>query len=145
MLLPVWLEIIVWHSRLKDRLFAEYAAQPLTQIEGWGQRDNRGSPWCDGAANRAMVSRTQLGGANGMTGTALYNPDLRPFASPVPFLLLRQAVVSDWRFFLDDLDWLERWARRYGKSGARALAEELRRCRRAHPPRPASRKREPAR
>ena len=78
-------------------------------------------------------------------GTALYNPDLGPFTSPVPVLMLRQAVVSDWKVFLDDPDWLERWARRYGESGARALAEELRRCRGAYPPRPASRKREPAR
>jgi hypothetical protein len=46
---------------------------------------------------------------------------------PVPFLLLRQAVIGDWKFFLDDEDWLELWARRYGESGPRALAQELRR------------------
>jgi hypothetical protein len=45
----------------------------------------------------------------------------------VPFLLVRQAVVSDWKFFLDNEDWLNLWARRYGDSGAQALAEELRR------------------
>ena len=39
---------------------------------------------------------------------------------------MRQAVVSDWKFFLDDDDWLRSWARRYGDGGAQALAEELR-------------------
>ena len=63
----------------------------------------------------------------GNEGTAIYNAAFRPFTSPVPSLLMRQAVVSDWKFFLDDPDWLELWARRYGESGARALAEELRR------------------
>ena len=60
-------------------------------------------------------------------GTAIYNPSFRPFTSPVPFLLMRHAVISDWKFFLDDEDWLNLWARRYGESGAQALAEELRR------------------
>jgi uncharacterized protein DUF6875 len=59
-------------------------------------------------------------------GTAIYNPSFRPFRSPVPFLFVRQGVVSDWKFFLDDDDWLDRWASRYGKAGAEALAEELR-------------------
>ena len=59
-------------------------------------------------------------------GTAIYNPSFRPFTSPVPFLLMRLAVISDWKFFLDDEDWLKRWAGRYGESGAQALAEELR-------------------
>ena len=63
----------------------------------------------------------------GNTGTAVYNTGFRPFTSPVPFLLMRQAVVSDWKFFLDDDDWLIRWARRYGDAGAQALARELRR------------------
>ena len=63
----------------------------------------------------------------GNDGTAIYNASFRPFTSPVPFLLMRQAVVSDWKFFLDDEDWLNRWARRYGDSGVQALAEELRR------------------
>jgi hypothetical protein len=63
----------------------------------------------------------------GNEGTAVYNPDFRPFTSPVPFLLLRQAVISDWKFFLDNEDWLKLWARRYGESGVQALAEELRR------------------
>jgi hypothetical protein len=38
----------------------------------------------------------------GNNGTALYNASFRPFTSPVPFLLMRQAVVSDWKFFLDN-------------------------------------------
>ncbi len=59
-------------------------------------------------------------------GTAIYNPSFRPFTSPVPFLLMRLAVISDWKFYLDDEDWLNRWAGRYGESGVRALAEELR-------------------
>jgi hypothetical protein len=60
-------------------------------------------------------------------GTALYNRGFRPFRSPVPFLLMRNAVISDWKFFLEDEDWLNRWAHRYGDSAVRALAEELRR------------------
>jgi hypothetical protein len=59
-------------------------------------------------------------------GTAIYNPRFRPFASPVPFLLMRLAVITDWKFFLDDEDWLNRWVGRYGGAGARALAAELR-------------------
>jgi hypothetical protein len=62
----------------------------------------------------------------GNEGTAIYNASFHPFTSPVPFLLVRQAVVSDWKFFLDDDDWLDLWARRYQASGAVALAEELR-------------------
>jgi hypothetical protein len=60
-------------------------------------------------------------------GTAIYNPSFRPFAPPVPFLLMRPAVISDWKFFLDNEDWLNKWARRFGASAAQALAEELRR------------------
>jgi len=62
----------------------------------------------------------------GNKGTAIYNSEFRPFQSPVPFLFVRQGVISDWKFFLDDKDWLDRWAHRYGEVGARALAEELR-------------------
>jgi hypothetical protein len=32
-----------------------------------------------------------------------------------------------WKFFLDDEEWLNLWARRYGESAVQALAEELRR------------------
>ena len=60
-------------------------------------------------------------------GTAIYNASFRPFTSPVPFLLVRQAVVSDWKFFLENEEWLDRWARRYPHAGVHALAEELRR------------------
>jgi hypothetical protein len=58
--------------------------------------------------------------------TAIYNPNFRPFISPVPFPLMRQTVLSDWKFFLDNKDWLNRWAHRFGESGAQALGEELR-------------------
>jgi hypothetical protein len=60
-------------------------------------------------------------------GTAVYNRGFRPFMSPVPFLLMRHAVISDWKFFLDNDAWLNRWAHRSGESAVRALAEELRR------------------
>jgi hypothetical protein len=63
----------------------------------------------------------------GNDGTAIYNPSFRPFTSPVPFLLMRRAAISDWKFFLNDEDWLRRWARRYGVPAVEALAEELRR------------------
>jgi hypothetical protein len=57
---------------------------------------------------------------------AIHNASFRPFTSPVPFLLMRSAVISDWEFFLDDEDWLNRWARRYGERATQALAKELR-------------------
>jgi len=63
----------------------------------------------------------------GNEATAIYNSNFRPFESPVPFLFVRHGVVSDWKFFLDDKEWFELWARRYGVSGTQALAEELRR------------------
>ena len=63
----------------------------------------------------------------GNQGTAIYNSSFRPFQSPVPFLFVRHGVTSDWKFFLDDEEWLNLWARRFGESGAQALAEELRR------------------
>ena len=60
-------------------------------------------------------------------GSALYNPGFRPFTAPVPFLLMRRADISDWKFFLDKEDWLNFWARRYEEASVQALAEELRR------------------
>jgi hypothetical protein len=63
----------------------------------------------------------------GNEGTALYNSNFRPFQSPVPFLFVRHGVIGDWKFFLDDDEWLTLWARRYGESAVQALAEELRR------------------
>jgi hypothetical protein len=63
----------------------------------------------------------------GNEGTAIYNSSFRPFRSPVPFLFVRHGVISDWKFFLDDEGWLDRWAHRYGESAVHALAEELRR------------------
>ena len=63
----------------------------------------------------------------GNEGTAIYNRAFRPFTSPVPFLLIRQAVVSDWKFFLENEAFFKLWAQRYGASGAEELAHELRR------------------
>jgi hypothetical protein len=65
----------------------------------------------------------------GHEGTALYNSNFRPFQSPVPFLFVRQGVISDWKFFLDNdnEDWLNLWARRFGESAVHELAKELRR------------------
>jgi hypothetical protein len=63
----------------------------------------------------------------GNGGTAVYNSSFRPFQSPVPFLFVRHGVTGDWKFFLDDEEWLNLWARRYGESAVQALAEELRR------------------
>jgi hypothetical protein len=63
----------------------------------------------------------------GNDGTAIYNPNFRPFQSPVPLLLMRRAVISDWKFFLNDENWLRLWARRYGEAAVEALAGELRR------------------
>ena len=63
----------------------------------------------------------------GNKGTAIYNSSFRPFESPVPFLFVRHGVTSDWKFFLDDEEWLNLWAHRYGESGTQALAEEVRR------------------
>jgi hypothetical protein len=60
-------------------------------------------------------------------GTAIYNASFRPFQSPVPFLFVRHGVISDWKFFLDNGDWLNLWAHRFGESAVHALAEELRR------------------
>jgi hypothetical protein len=63
----------------------------------------------------------------GNEGTAIYNSSFRPFQSPVPFLFVRQGVISDWKFFLDKEDWLSLWARRFKESAVHALAEQLRR------------------
>jgi hypothetical protein len=63
----------------------------------------------------------------GHEGTAIYNSSFRPFQSPVPFLFVRHGVTGDWKFFLDDEEWLNLWARRYGESAVQALAAELRR------------------
>jgi hypothetical protein len=63
----------------------------------------------------------------GNEGTALYNPDFRPFQSPAPFLFVRHTVLGDWKFFLDDDALLDRWARHFGPSATAALGEELRR------------------
>jgi hypothetical protein len=63
----------------------------------------------------------------GNEATAIYNSSFRPFQSPVPFLFVRQGVIDDWKFFLDNDEWLTLWARRSGDSAVRTLSEELRR------------------
>jgi hypothetical protein len=63
----------------------------------------------------------------GNQGAAIYNATFRPFTSPVPFLLVRQAVTSDWKFFLDNEELFPLWAKRYGTVATEALAEQLRR------------------
>ena len=69
-----------------------------------------------------------MGGSfEGNEAAAIYNASFHPFTSPVPFFLIRQTVLTDWKFFLDDDASLDRWAQRYGASGAEALAGELRR------------------
>ena len=40
---------------------------------------------------------------------------------------MRRAVISDWKFFLDNEDWFRLWARRYGDFAIEALGDELRR------------------
>jgi hypothetical protein len=64
---------------------------------------------------------------DGNEGTALYNSSFRPFQSPAPFLFVRQTVISDWKFFLDNEDLFNLWAHRFGESAVHALAGELRR------------------
>ena len=63
----------------------------------------------------------------GHEGTAIYNSSFRPFRSPVPFLFVRYGVISDWKFFLDNEDLFNLWARRFGEPAVHALADELRR------------------
>jgi hypothetical protein len=63
----------------------------------------------------------------GNEGTAIHNSSFRPFQSPVPFLFVRHGVTEDWKFFLDDDEWLGLWAQRHGAAGAEAVARELRR------------------
>jgi hypothetical protein len=63
----------------------------------------------------------------GNEGTAIYNANFRPFTSPVPLLLMRRAVVSDWKFFLNNPEWFKVWTRTHGAEGTNALAAELRR------------------
>jgi hypothetical protein len=62
----------------------------------------------------------------GNEATAIYNSSFRPFQSPVPFIFVRQGVISDWKFFLDNDEWLNLWAGRFVESAVQALAEELR-------------------
>ena len=63
----------------------------------------------------------------GHEATAIYKSSFRPFRSPVPFLFVRHGVIGDWKFFLDNEDLFNLWARRFGESAVHALADELRR------------------
>jgi len=63
----------------------------------------------------------------GHEGSAIYNPEFRPFRSPVPFVFVRHGVVGDWKFFLGKEDWFGLYARRFGESAVHALGQELRR------------------
>ena len=63
----------------------------------------------------------------GCETTAIHNQRFRPFQSPVPFLFVRHGVIGDWEFFLDNDEWLNLWARRYGQPAVQVLAEALRR------------------
>jgi hypothetical protein len=63
---------------------------------------------------------------SGHQGTAIHNANFRPFQSPVPFMFVRQTVVEDWEFFLNNDDYFDLWARRFGLSATHALAERLR-------------------
>jgi hypothetical protein len=58
---------------------------------------------------------------------SVHNSDFHPFKSPVPFVLLRHANISDWKLYVDDEDWLGLWASRFPESAVPALAGELRR------------------
>ena len=65
----------------------------------------------------------------GHEGTAIYNSSFRPFQSPVPFLFVRHGVVSDWKFFLDDEEWLNLWAHRMGSPVPKHLLRNYVACR----------------
>jgi hypothetical protein len=41
-------------------------------------------------------------------------------------MFVRSGVIDDWKFFLDNDELLDLWARRYGESAVQVLAEELR-------------------
>lgn len=60
-------------------------------------------------------------------GSAIYNDNFHPFRSPVPFLLLRHAHITDWKFFLDNEEWFGIWARRFGESAPTELGHVLNR------------------
>jgi hypothetical protein len=61
----------------------------------------------------------------GNEAPAIYNSRFRPFQSPVPFLFVRQGVTSDWKFFLDNDEWLNLWARHSGESAVHVTGPRL--------------------
>ena len=53
---------------------------------------------------------------------------LQAVADWIPSFVIRpHEDLADWKSFLDDEEWLGLWARRFGESGVRGLAQELRR------------------
>jgi hypothetical protein len=70
-----------------------------------------------------------MGGSyEGNEAGAIYNPSFLPFTSPVPFLLIRKAVTSDRKFFLDDDAWLKLRAQRHGGPAPRRLPRNYDAC-----------------
>jgi hypothetical protein len=102
--------IVVVFTDLSDRL-EDYPDAEVTQLLKPSYAE-------DGVVLGEFHERT--------AASAIYNPNFHPFRPPVPFLLVRGAVTTDWKFFLDDEDWLNIWARRFGETAAPVLAEELR-------------------
>jgi hypothetical protein len=79
------------------------------------------SPWRTAAIVQYVLSSGLCTGVCVAALTNANNSSQAKSSCPrVPFPVTR-------KFFLDDDDWLKSWASRYGDSGARALAEELRR------------------
>jgi hypothetical protein len=70
-------------------------------------------------------------------GSAIYNPSFRPLTAPVPFLLMRHAVISDWKFFLDNEDWLNLGRVAMESPQSRLLLRNYAGCRGARPQRKA--------
>ena len=43
----------------------------------------------------------------------IHNPDFRPLKSPIPMLVIRHMVISDWLFLLEKNEWLQAWFARF--------------------------------
>jgi len=104
--------------------------QDVTCLEGGHARVMHAGRTQEPSRSRRMLRKqlVVLPFGQGLIGFAVsLNNSFRPFQSPVPFLFVRNGVISDWKFFLDNDEWLELWARRYEQSAVQALAAELRR------------------
>jgi hypothetical protein len=55
------------------------------------------------------------------------NAELPTFTPPVPFSADETSVVSDSKYFLNNEEWLDLWARRFEGAAVAALADVLRR------------------